>query len=73
MSLKILHTADNHIGLSFAKYPDVKKYRDYRKLLDEMDRQVDAVVVSTPNHIHVAASVTAVNAKKINGKRHRCQ
>ncbi len=49
---------------TFAKYPDVKKYTDYRKLLDELDRQLDAVVVSAPNHIHVPASVTAMQMGK---------
>jgi predicted dehydrogenase len=49
---------------SFARYPDAKKYRDYRKLLDKLDRELDAVVVSTPNHIHVPASVTAMKMGK---------
>ncbi len=49
---------------SFARYPDAKKYRDYRKLLDELDRQLDAVVVSAPNHIHVPASVMAMKMGK---------
>ncbi len=49
---------------TFAKYPNVKKYADYRRLLDEMDSQLDAVVVSTPNHIHVPASVTAMRMGK---------
>lgn len=49
---------------TFAKYPDVKKFADYRKLLDEMDSEVDAVVVSTPNHVHVPASVTAMRMGK---------
>ena len=49
---------------SFEKYPKVKKYRDYRKLLDELDRQIDAVVVSTTNHVHAPASVTAMRMGK---------
>lgn len=49
---------------SFAKYPHAKKYQDFRKLLDEMDQQIDAVVVSTPNHIHAPASVMAMRMGK---------
>ena len=49
---------------SFRKYPDVRKYADYRKMLDEMDRQIDAVVVSTPNHVHAPATVTAMRRGK---------
>ncbi|MFW6170925.1 MAG: Gfo/Idh/MocA family protein, partial [Planctomycetota bacterium] len=49
---------------SFARYPAAKHYADYRKLLDELEHQLDAVVVSTPNHIHVPASVTAMQMGK---------
>ncbi len=49
---------------SFAMYPQAKKYHDYRRLLDEMDREVDAVVVSTPNHHHAPASVMAMRRGK---------
>ncbi len=51
-------------GTTFKKYPNVKKYRDYRKMLDEMGRRIDAVVVSTPNHVHAPASVTAMRMGK---------
>jgi predicted dehydrogenase len=49
---------------SFEAHPQAKKYYDYRKLLEEMDRQVDAVAVSTPNHVHAPASVTAMRMGK---------
>ncbi|HIQ21236.1 MAG TPA: Gfo/Idh/MocA family oxidoreductase, partial [Planctomycetes bacterium] len=49
---------------SFEKYPKAKKYYDYRRMLDELDRQVDAVVVSAPNHIHAPATVTAMRRGK---------
>lgn len=49
---------------SFAKFPQVAKYSDYRRLLDELDKQIDAVVVSTPNHVHAPASVTAMRRGK---------
>ena len=49
---------------TYARYPDVKKYDDYRKLLDESDCELDGVVVSTPNHIHAPASVTAMRMGK---------
>jgi len=49
---------------SFARFPQARRYFDYRKLLDELDRQIDAVVVSTPNHIHAPASVTAMRMGK---------
>ena len=49
---------------AFNKYPKAKKYHDFRRLLDELDQQIDAVVVSTPNHIHAPASVMAMRMGK---------
>jgi len=49
---------------SFARFPQAKRYFDYRRLLEELDRQIDAVVVSTPNHVHAPASVTAMRMGK---------
>ncbi len=49
---------------SFAKYAQVDKFIDYRKLLDKLDNQIDAVVVSTANHVHAPASVTAMRMGK---------
>ncbi len=45
---------------TFAQYSAVPHYADYRKMLAEMQQQIDAVVVSTPNHVHVPASVMAM-------------
>ena len=49
---------------TFKKYPDVAKFADFRKMLDRMDDQIDAVVVSAPNHIHIPASVMAMKMGK---------
>lgn len=49
---------------SFAKYPQAKKYRDYRKLFDELDSQIDAAVVSTTNHSHAPATAMAIRRGK---------
>src|SRR5438552_1888654 len=36
----------------FGKHPNAKKYHDFRKMFDEMKDDIDAVVVSTPDHQH---------------------
>ncbi|HOX04640.1 MAG TPA: Gfo/Idh/MocA family oxidoreductase [Candidatus Paceibacterota bacterium] len=46
------------------KFPQARHYRDFRKMLDEMDREIDAVVVSTPDHIHAPAAVLAMKMGK---------
>ena len=46
------------------KHPQAKRFQDFRRLLDEMDRQIDAVVVSTPDHTHAVAAVAAMKRGK---------
>ncbi len=55
---------ERRAGKSFQRYPKAKRYHDFRKLLDETGRQIDAVVVATPNHIHAPASVMAMKLGK---------
>lgn len=50
-------------------FPKARKYVDYRKLFDEMGDQIDAVVVSTPDHHHAPASLRAMRM----GKHVYCQ
>ena len=45
-------------------FEKAKKYFDFRKMLDEMEKQIDAVTVSTPDHCHAPASVMAMRMGK---------
>ena len=49
---------------SFEKFPSAEKFRDYRRMLGDLDRRIDAIVVSTPNHVHAPASVMAMRMGK---------
>jgi predicted dehydrogenase len=51
------------------KFPQLKQYHDYRKMLDEMGKDIDAVTVSTPDHHH---GIAAIRAMKM-GKHCFCQ
>jgi predicted dehydrogenase len=51
-------------GPVLERFPQARHFRDFRKMLDEMSDNIDAVVVSTPNHIHAPASVTAMRLGK---------
>jgi predicted dehydrogenase len=51
------------------QFPNAKKHIDDRKLLDEMGAEIDAVVVSTPDHHHAPASLRAMRM----GKHVYCQ
>ena len=40
------------------------RYNDFRKMLDEMGNNIDAVTVSTPDHMHAVASALAMRMGK---------
>lgn len=48
----------------YAEFPKVKKYFDFRKMLDDMDKDIDAVVVATPDHMHFPISAWAMRMGK---------
>jgi len=50
-------------------YPKAKCYSDYRKMLAEMDSQIDAVTVSTPDHTHFPGEIRIIN--DLEGERKR--
>ncbi|WP_461533401.1 Gfo/Idh/MocA family protein [Sinomicrobium sp.] len=45
-------------------YPDARTFSDYRIMFEEMSDQIDAVVVSTPDHTHAPASILAMEMNK---------
>ncbi len=49
---------------TFNKYPNAKKFKDYRKMFDQMGDQIDAVVVATPDHTHAIIAAEAMRRGK---------
>ena len=47
-----------------ARFPKAKRFTDFRKMLDEMGKSIDAVTVSTPDHCHAPASLMAMRMGK---------
>jgi len=54
----------NNLKAAHALFPDAKVYKDYRIMLKEMDADIDAVIVSTPDHTHAPASMMAMEMDK---------
>ncbi|MBM4038611.1 MAG: Gfo/Idh/MocA family oxidoreductase [Planctomycetes bacterium] len=52
-----------HAAGTLGRYPNAKTYTDYRKMLDEQ-KEIDAVVVGTPDHTHAVISMAAIKAGK---------
>lgn len=51
-------------SLSFEEIPKAKKYFDFRKMLEEMDKQIDAVVIAIPDHTHAVVTAMAMKMGK---------
>ena len=46
------------------KYPQAKRFDDWRVMLESMDKSIDAVVVCTADHVHAVAAITAMKMGK---------
>ncbi len=55
---------DERASEGFTTVPNAKRYKDYRKMFDEMGSQIDAVLVSTPDHSHFPAAMAAMELGK---------
>jgi len=55
---------DQRAAKMFAAYPNAKTYRDFRKMLEKEDKNIDAVIVATPDHTHAVAAMAAMKMGK---------
>jgi len=46
------------------RFSQAKFYKDFRKMFDEMEKGIDAVIVGTPDHTHAVAAMAALKRKK---------
>ena len=54
---------------TFTQYPNVPKYKDFRRMFDKEAKNIDAVLVSCPDHMHASAAMWAM----ARGKHVYCQ
>src|SRR6266404_7945346 len=54
---------------AFKAFPNVPRYKDFRRLLDKEGKNIDAVTVSIPDHMHATAAMWAM----ARGKHVYCQ
>ena len=55
---------ENRLGTAARRSPHAKTFHDFRRMFDEMEKQIDAVVVSTPDHTHAAIAHAALERGK---------
>ena len=54
---------DDYAAKTFQEHPGAKTYRDFREMLDRQ-KDIEAVVIATPDHSHAAIAVAAMQAGK---------
>ena len=55
---------DRQATASVKKFPNAKRYKDYREMLDKEHKHIDAVSVSTPDNVHAVAALSAIQLAK---------
>lgn len=55
---------ERQAGGMFGEFPKARRFVDFRRMLDAMDKEIDAVVVATPDHTHSAACLDAIRRGK---------
>ena len=58
----------DYAGDVFKAYPDAKRWKDFRQMLDKQ-KDIDAVVIATPDHAHAIQAMSAMQL----GKHVYCQ
>jgi hypothetical protein len=48
----------------FAQYPNARKYKDYRKMFETEGKNIDAVMIATPDHMHTPIALLAMQHGK---------
>lgn len=55
---------DVHAKKTYDVFPEARKYRDFRDLLNSEGDKIDAVYCGTPDHTHAIITLAALRAKK---------
>ncbi|HAV64199.1 MAG TPA: oxidoreductase, partial [Verrucomicrobiales bacterium] len=55
---------ENYAAKEFAKYPNAKRFVDYRDMLDKMGKEIDGVMIGTPDHTHTVIALEAMRRGK---------
>jgi len=54
----------NRAADSLKKFPDAKTFKDFRKMFDAMEKNIDAVCIATPDHTHAVAVMASLKRGK---------
>ncbi|MHB1036747.1 MAG: Gfo/Idh/MocA family oxidoreductase [Pirellulales bacterium] len=65
----VCDVSEENLAKSGERFPSAKRYNDWRKMLDQEAKNIDAVTVSTPDHTHAPVTMSAI----LRGKHVYCQ
>ena len=54
----------NYARNTFNEYPKAKRFFDFREMLDISGKEIDAVVIATPDHTHAVAAIACMQLGK---------
>lgn len=55
---------DRRAQPTYELFPDVKRYKDFRKVFDTHLNDIDAIMVATPDHMHASIALPFMREKK---------
>jgi len=55
---------DGYAGKVFNRFPNARKYKDFRVMLDKEDKNVDGVIIATPDHTHGVVAMACLQHRK---------
>ena len=55
---------DNRAARTFAHFPKLPKYKDFRRMLDKEDKHIDAVTIAVPDDMHAIMAVACMQRGK---------
>lgn len=62
--IAICDVDENRAGKALKENPGAKPFKDFRVMLDKMGNEIDAVMISTPDHTHFPAAMAAMEMGK---------
>ncbi len=54
----------NYAAKTLSQYPSAKRFKDYRVMFKEMNKDIDAVLIATPDHTHAVCALAAMQLGK---------
>src|SRR5882724_4773948 len=55
---------DRRAAGMFTRFPNAPKYKDFRKMLDKEAKNIDAVIIAIPDHMHATAATWCMERGK---------